>query len=133
LRLYLDSNAIIYSVEGIQSFRDSALSWIERASHTPEGRVLTSRISHLECRSKPLGEGNQDLLARYDTFLATLTTSAVTDEVVEVATQLRARFKVRSVDAVHLATAIVDGSDIFLTGDQRLERCTDVNVVVLQP
>jgi predicted nucleic acid-binding protein len=31
MRLYLDANPIIYSVEGVPGFRQAALAWIERA------------------------------------------------------------------------------------------------------
>ncbi len=131
MRLYLDANIIIYAIEGAAQFRDAALTWIDRARAAPGGQVLTSRISRLECRSKPLAARDPDLLARYDQFLRAVRIGELSPELVEQATDLRARFALRGLDALHLATAARDEADVFLTGDRHLQRCTDVNVVVL--
>jgi len=61
MRLYLDANPIIYSIEGVPEFRQVALDWIERAE-AAEGVVITSRLSRLECRVKPLRDENTELL-----------------------------------------------------------------------
>ncbi len=131
MRLYLDANVIIYSIEGAPEFRDPAVEWIDRARSAPDGQVLTSRISRLECRSKPMAAKADDLLALYDQFFSLLTLGDVTAELIDQATELRARFGLRSLDALHLATAICHRSDVFLTGDKRLAHCSDVRVVLL--
>src|SRR6266849_1560392 len=69
MRLYLDANPIIYSIEGVPEFRLAALSWIERAE-AAQGAVITSRLSRLECRVKPLREGNSALLEQFDGFFS---------------------------------------------------------------
>ena len=38
----------------------------------------------------------------------------------------------RTPDAIHLATAIEEHADVFLTGDDDLKRCTEVKVETLQ-
>jgi predicted nucleic acid-binding protein len=38
-----------------------------------------------------------------------------------------------SPDAIHLATAIHDGADVFLTGDAAFARCSEIVVDVLSP
>ena len=43
MRLYLDANPIIYSIEGVLDFRQAALAWIERAE-SAQGVVITSRL-----------------------------------------------------------------------------------------
>ena len=53
----------------------------------------------------------------------------MSDELLEQAVSLRARFGLRSADAVHLATAIAHNADVFLACDRQLARCTDINVV----
>jgi predicted nucleic acid-binding protein len=55
----------------------------------------------------------------------------VSSDVIEHATNLRARYGFRSPDAIHLATAILIGADVFLSGDAGLARCTEMNVVTL--
>lgn len=56
----------------------------------------------------------------------------LTPDVIEKATDLRARYNFKTPDAVHLASAIVAGAISFLTGDQNLSRCTDIPVEVLR-
>jgi predicted nucleic acid-binding protein len=62
------------------------------------------------------------LLALYDAFFtsAEVTVLEVSPAVIEKATALRAALKVKTPDAIHLASAIVTGVDAFLTGDSTL-------------
>jgi predicted nucleic acid-binding protein len=55
----------------------------------------------------------------------------VSGDVIEQATELRAKHNFRAPDAVHLATALLVRADVFLTGDRNLERCPDLDVQVL--
>jgi predicted nucleic acid-binding protein len=106
MRLYLDANPIIYSIEGVPEFRTAALAWIEEAE-AAGGAVITSRLSRLECRVRPIRDGNTELLARFEGFFARegLELAEITAEVVETATALRATHGFRPPDAIHLATA----------------------------
>ncbi len=132
MRLYLDANPIIYSIEGTPEFRAAALGWLERAE-AAGGAVMTSRLSRLECRVKPLRDGNKDLLARFEGFFVRegLELAEITAEVIEAATALRATHNFRPPDAIHLATAILAKADTFLTGDRNLARCPGLRVEVL--
>lgn len=56
----------------------------------------------------------------------------ITAGVIEQATGLRARYGLKTPDAIHVATAIEEHADVFLTGDAALARCTEVNVEVLR-
>ena len=53
--------------------------------------------------------------------------------VIEPATDLRARHRFRTPDVIHLATAMEEHADLFLTGDHDLKRCTEVKVEILRP
>jgi predicted nucleic acid-binding protein len=132
MRLYLDANPIIYSIEGVPAFRQAALEWIERAEAT-DGAVITSRLSRLECRVKPLRDGNSELLELFEGFFARerFELVEITAEVIEAATQLRATHNFRAPDAIHLASALLAKADVFLTADRNLARCPDLKVEVL--
>jgi predicted nucleic acid-binding protein len=56
----------------------------------------------------------------------------ITAEVVASATTLRARHGFKTPDVIHLASAIEEEADLFLTGDSSLARCTDIAVEVLE-
>jgi predicted nucleic acid-binding protein len=101
---YLDACCIIYMNEGAPEWRAAIAS---RLGALPESSGhVTSRISRLECRSKPMRAGDTTLLARYEATFATARVVDVTAAVIERATELRARYGFRTPDAIHLATAL---------------------------
>jgi len=51
--------------------------------------------------------------------------------IAERAADLRARYNLRTPDAIHIATAIVAGCDAFLTNDLALRRVTELRVLTL--
>jgi predicted nucleic acid-binding protein len=135
MRLYLDANPIIYAVKGVPNLRDAVLHWIEQAERARGGVMLTSCLSWMECRVRPLRDGNHTLLSRFDGFFSrdNLLLVDVSVEVIERATELRARHRFRPPDAIHLATAQLMAADAFLSGDDDLRRCPDLNVVSVRP
>ena len=48
--------------------------------------------------------------------------------VMDQATELRAQYGFMTPDAIHLAAAIVNKCDLFLTNDQRLQKCHEIKV-----
>lgn len=133
-RIYLDTCCIIYLIEAASPFHGVVVARVLRERSAPAARLLTSRLSRLECRTKPLQGGDRALLGRYDEFFAQagLDVIGVSDEIVERATELRAKYGLKTPDALHLATALEQASDVFLTGDAALARCGEVNVEVLR-
>lgn len=129
MRLYLDASAIIYSIEGATPLQQSVLAHMLRAQ-APGGAMITSRLSWLECRVKPLRDGNASLLALYDAFFSSssLRVVEIGSAIVERATDLRAKYGFKTPDAFHLATAIEENAQSFLTGDKGLARCVELNV-----
>ncbi len=97
------------------------------------GSLVTSRLSRLECRSKPLKAGQLATLAQFDVFFygVEVVMPDVSAAVIERATELRAKYNLKTPDALHYATAINVGATVFLTGDRALSRCTEVPVEVL--
>jgi predicted nucleic acid-binding protein len=128
---YLDACSIIYLTEGALAWR-SAVEGRLRVLPVDAG-LVTSRISRLECRSKPIRDRDAALLARYDQTFAATRLVEMSAAIIERATELRARYGFRSPDAIHLATAIDAGAIVFITGDASLARCADIAVDVLTP
>ena len=73
------------------------------------------------------------MLRRYDDIFTyrRLRVVDIGPAVLARATELRAQLAFKTPDAIHLATALVDKADTFLTGDGQLKRCPGLNVVVL--
>lgn len=93
-----------------------------------------SFVTLLEVLVKPLREGQTAIAKQYRDIL----TSAVGIEIIDVtaaiaeqAAFLRARYSLRTPDAIQLSTAIELGADYFLTNDSRLKSITEIRVVTV--
>ena len=134
MRLYLDTNALIFGVEGPAKVRDQVFGWIDRFEATSDGLAVTSRLSRLECRVKPMRLGDTAALARFDAVLdaGNLSIVEVSADVIERATEIRAQHGFRVPDALHMATAVLERADVFLTSDAKLKRFSNLAVELLQ-
>jgi predicted nucleic acid-binding protein len=57
--------------------------------------------------------------------------SELTSDVIERATDLRASYGFKTPDALHLASAIEEKADVFITGDSKLAKCKEIRVEVV--
>jgi predicted nucleic acid-binding protein len=133
MRLYLDANIIIYLIEAVEPFQSRIRNHIFSIESQSASELITSRLSCLECRSKPLAEKNLELLGRYDQFFSRslLQLVEITPDVIDRATTIRAQYGFKSADAIHLASGILRGADLFLTGDTRLYRCSELRTEIV--
>jgi predicted nucleic acid-binding protein len=92
------------------------------------GQVVTSVISMIECRSKPLRDGDLPRVGLYDAFFSSmdLTLCPVDAAVAEMATQMRAKYNLKTPDAIHVATAAIHGVSLVVTTDHDFARCRDL-------
>jgi predicted nucleic acid-binding protein len=123
---------VIRLVEGDAATRGPLVARLAPSLGVP-GSLVTSRLTRLECRSKPLRAGDLATLAQFDVFFAgvELVLAELSPAAVERATDLRARYNLKTPDALHYATAVEVGARVFLTGDRALSRCSEVPVEVL--
>lgn len=130
--IYADANVVIRLIEGDALTRAPLEARLLPLRGT--GRfLLTSRLTRLECRVKPLRTGDLAVVRLYDAFFsgAEIQLLELTSDVVEKATDLRATLNLKTPDALHLASAILAGASAFLTGDRSLARCTEITVEVI--
>ena len=72
-------------------------------------------------------------MAQFDIFFSGVEISMidVTASVVELATKIRAKYNLKTPDALHYASAMEAGASVFLTGDLVFARCSDVALEIL--
>lgn len=129
MRVYMDTSPIIFLVEGIEPLATAAQNRLSG----PDTHQICSDLSRLECRIKPMRDGDTSLLADYDEYfdMSASEVLPLTREVIDRATALRAKYGFKTPDALHLAAAIAGYCDVFLTNDHRLDQCTDIQVEVI--
>ena len=130
--IYADANILIRLLEGTSAVRAPIEARLVPLRGT--GRFLvTSRLSRLECRCKPLRSGDAVLLGLYEGLFhgPEMQLLDITADIVEKATELRANLNLKTPDAIHLASAILVKAAAFLTGDKTLTRCKEIAVEIL--
>ncbi len=91
-------------------------------------------ITLTEVLTQPYRIGNNVLAQRYRHFLLHSRNFAhdpITTDIAEQAADLRTRYGLRTPDALQIATALTTGCVALLTNDTRLQRVTELRVLVL--
>lgn len=129
----LDTAPLIYFIEENPTYLPIVDPFFE-ALADGKVQVVTSTVTLVEVLTQPMRRNNDLLVARYrNLLLATrgLTVHALSPTIAEEAARLRARYALRTPDAIQLATALMSGAAAFLTNDLRLAQCSEVRVLTL--
>jgi predicted nucleic acid-binding protein len=95
---------------------------------------ITSSITLLEVLVKPLKEVKPKLVTQYKKILLNaegIQIFEISNQIAERAAELRAKYGLRTPDALQIATALEYASDYFLTNDHRLNSITEITIVTL--
>lgn len=132
--LFLDACALIYRFEGGAWFRRAATEMITQLTvGQPAVELAVSRLSVLECRVKPIRDGNADLLRSYDEFFAAVQVVELTATVVDLATDLRVRHSLKTPDALQAACALsLERDAVFVTADQAFAKVVGLDVRLIK-
>lgn len=129
----LDTAVFIYLLEANPEYADRAekiLSAVERGTVS----AVFASIGIIEILTGPKKQNRYDLAAQYRESIAhfpNLTIAGLTETVVEHASDLRARYGITTLDAIHIATAVVFGADAFITNDTSLQKVKEIPVKLL--
>ena len=116
--VYLDTNVLIYLTEGKEALKQQVRGVLE-AALAARARLVTSELAITEVMVRPLRERDQVLQDAYDElFSSFIEAIPIEREVLLRAAKLRAQtVRLRTPDAIHLATAQQLGAGVFVTGD----------------
>jgi predicted nucleic acid-binding protein len=130
---YLDTNVLIYFVEGHAIFR-ALLEELFTAIARGRMRAVTSELSLAEVLVKPLVEKNDAVAAIYRRLLgqgSTIEVAPVSRAVLERSAEIRAVHGGRAFDAIHIASALSAGCVSILSEDARLNVPSNIRLVRL--
>jgi predicted nucleic acid-binding protein len=131
----LDTCAFIYFVEEDERYVDLVAPIFERID-AGQLRAATSALTLLEVLAVPFRAGNPPLAERYEALLARGRGLLLVDmnrRVLRTAAQLRAQdARLRTPDAIQLASALVAGCTTLLTNDRRIADAGGVRVLQLR-
>jgi predicted nucleic acid-binding protein len=119
--IYLDTCLVIYAVENHPAF---ALQVTSAMAKQPGNAFAVSPLVKLECLVKPLRTDDIGMQRRYETGLSEFVQLALPEAVFLDAARLRARFNLKTPDALHLACAQHHRCTALWTNDGRLAQAS---------
>jgi predicted nucleic acid-binding protein len=122
----LDTNIFIYWLEKNTDFYEISAQIIKK--------IYSGEIS-ATCSSLVLAEiyNNNQLIFEAIKNLPNLKIVNVSDEVSELAGKLRFGYGLKVIDSVHIASAIISGSDSFITNDVYLSKKNISKISIILP
>ena len=96
--------------------------------------MVTSIITFTEVLPKPMELRRHDVVNRYRNFLFEMegiTLLEVNNDIAQKAAELRAKYGMKTPDALHVATALNVGASVFPTNDFQLQRINDLPILIL--
>jgi predicted nucleic acid-binding protein len=129
----LDTAPLIYYIEEHPRYLavvDPFFDALDRG----EFMVMTSTVTLLEVLVQPLRSGDTRVIDDYKDILLhapNVTTFDVNPAIAEKASKLRADYRLRTPDAIQLATALHGGASFFVTNDVRLPEIPSLKMMVL--
>jgi predicted nucleic acid-binding protein len=129
----LDTSVFIYHLEDnprYASATDVIFTTLERG----ENEGITSYLTLLEVLTKPKAAGFLEAARDYEYYLTTfpnLTFFEMGLDVAKKASDLRAVDRIKTPDAIQVATALHYGATMFITNDRSFERVKEIEVLLL--
>lgn len=132
-QLAFDTAPLIYFIEKHPDYFDRML-FVMR--YVDEGLIsgVSATMALTEVLVQPLRTGDTELAKRYEAVLMNskgFRLEPLTTPIARLAADLRARYNLKTPDAIHVATAVEAGCDGFLTNDTGIKRVKEITVLVL--
>ena len=130
--VYVDANAVIYSVEAVHPYRP-VLRPLWAAASTGGLSVVSSELLVIEVLTGPLRTGDTVLYDAYTRalFQGDIRLLQVSLPVLKRGAELRAAHNLKTPDAIHAATALTEQCSLFITNDGAFRRVGGLPVAVL--
>ena len=133
-RIALDTNVFIYQLEGNARYlplTNQVFSWLDSL----DSKAITSTVTMTELLVQPLREGDEQRAELYYSLFSrhpNLHWIAPDLDVAYLAARYRAEHRLKTVDALHVATAVQASATGLITNDAALARVPGIDVLVLE-
>lgn len=128
-----DTNVFVYLLQRHSAYY-SVVSSLLRSVQSGENEGLFANIGLIELLTGYKQLERYDEAYEYKNLICNfpnLTITELNESVVDFASDLRASYAIKTPDAVHLASAIVNGADVFVTNDKALKKVKEIKVQLL--
>jgi predicted nucleic acid-binding protein len=129
-RVLIDTNIWLYHFEGNRQFEKAASAMISDLElGVFEG--IVSELTLMELQVRPFQLDRQDIADEYELLLANfphLIFLPVTRDVLTFGAHLRAKYRLKTPDAIILSTGIRNGATLAVSNDQLWQRVREIEV-----
>jgi predicted nucleic acid-binding protein len=132
-RLMVDTAPIIYLIEESDIYL-KVIEDIFDHGKKEGNNIFSSVITLSEVLTQPLKNKRTDLVERYKDFLLSsddFTIYSIDPLIAEKSSILRAKYEIRTPDALQLAVGIENDATLFVTNDNGLKKIKEIDVLVL--
>ena len=132
-QIYFDTTPLIYYLDSFQPYAHKVRSFIAE-SLSQESSFITSTIVNTEYLAIPFREQDYEKVMEFERFkqILNLEVISVDNSVSTQAARIRAKYRgIKGMDSIHLATAIIQGCDVFLTNDKQLKQIEEIKVLLV--
>jgi predicted nucleic acid-binding protein len=129
----LDSNILIYFIEAHPNYLD-LVKIIFNSIDSGRKKGVCSTLSLMEILVEPYRQKNETLVNEFYGLLTTyphLTWIDLTTEIADLGANLRAKYKIKTPDAILLASAIYSDATGFICNDKGLRKVEEIDVLIL--
>jgi predicted nucleic acid-binding protein len=129
----IDSNILIYFIEAHPVYQPLTLN-IFKSIEDGKNIGVCSALSLLEVLVQPYRKNREDLVNQFYALLTTypnLNWIELTVEIADLGARLRAKYQIKTPDAILLATALHSKATGFIGNDIQLKRISELEVLVL--
>lgn len=131
--LGLDTSPFIYFVEQNVLYVDLMREIFKRVTNN-DFQSCSSVVTLTEVLVQPLRQNNRVLADNYRNLLfngANFQLLPLTSAIAERAAEIRAKYNLRTPDALQIATALENSCDAFLCNDKDLKRVAELQILIL--
>lgn len=133
-RIALDSNVFIYALEDNENFPLIREFFIRLAE--PRFKVITSVLSVLETTVPLYKFSQRENIVKYIEFISRDRQTKIINvnkSIALKASEYRAHLGLKTLDAIHLATAVLNQADVFVTADRdyKIEQIEKTKIILL--
>ena len=132
--VFFDTAPFIYFFEKHPDYFPALSAFFDRLYET-EAQVVTSMITYIELATHPARQGKERIVRKYRDYLSNSENISLFPLDLTIAGQavrLRARYGLKTPDAIQLGTAVACGADFVVTNDKAWLRFEEADVVLVQ-
>jgi len=131
-KIFWDTAPLIYFVEKNTEFEQIVSNLLK--SNYLKSKYFINTIVYTELCIKPRRLNKIEIIKNFDDFFYLLDFEILVFdfECAEIASKIMAKYSfLKTIDALHIATAIKNNCNIFITNDKKLKQVNELEIIVL--